>query len=328
MYNAEGFIINTLNSLKNQNFKDIEIIVVDDSSKYSSIKIIKDYIKIDNRIKLLENNENKGTLFSKSRGILNSKGKYIMILDQDDMLVQMDALSTLYECIELYNLDFLGFSELYLNSTNIIHLNHESIKRMKRNILFSSPIIYQPDIQKLLFIYDKEGIPKRINGVLWNNIYKSKFLKKCIKQIKENFMNTRMNRHEDFLIFFLISRNAYNYKYIKRIFYIHIQWLPLNNSKIQFSLKEKQKNYRNIECLSYLNYIEFLLKNTNNNIYDKRIAYVELNKYYLNHYCRFNIYNKERANRILILFLNNIYIENNAKKRIKKFLNYSILIKL
>jgi len=327
LFNAEGFIINTLHSIRNQDLKDIEIIMVDDDSKDNTTKLIKEYMKKDKRIILYENKENKGTLYTKARGIVNSKGKYIMIMDQDDLFTQKDVFSTLYEYIEINNLDILGFSVIYMysNSTRK-YVNMRSINSNNNEINneindFDFPIIYQPDIQKLFFIYDKDGMPKRINGVLWNNIYKTELFKKCIYQINEKFMNTKMNRHEDFLLFFLLTRNAYNFKYINRIFYAHIVWRNVNNSKIIFSQKQKSLNYTNIQCLSQLNYIEFLLVNTNNTIYDKRKAFFELNKGYLNHSCKFNQYNREKALNICKLFLENKFIEEKAKNIIKGFIN-------
>ena len=72
-------------------------------------------MKKDPRILLYQNIENKGTLYTKTRGILYSRGKYIMILDQDDMFTQKYALSTLYKTIEKKNLDILGFSAIISN---------------------------------------------------------------------------------------------------------------------------------------------------------------------------------------------------------------------
>lgn len=65
-YNYDKYISETLNSLINQTYKNIEIIVMDDGSSDNSINIIKNYQKQDPRIKLIThpNNENKGLAFS------------------------------------------------------------------------------------------------------------------------------------------------------------------------------------------------------------------------------------------------------------------------
>ena len=66
----------------------------------------------DKRIKLYQNEKNRGALYTKAKGILKAKGKYVMLLDEDDMYVQENALSTIYEEVERYNLDMISFGLL------------------------------------------------------------------------------------------------------------------------------------------------------------------------------------------------------------------------
>ena len=95
VYNGEGYLKTSILSIQNQDFKDIEIIIVDDGSKDNSVNLIKELMIKDPRIKLYRNKENKGMLYTKTRGVLHSKGKYVMILDVDDIYAQRDAFSTL-----------------------------------------------------------------------------------------------------------------------------------------------------------------------------------------------------------------------------------------
>jgi len=108
-YNGEGYLKTVLLSVQNQDFKDIEIIIVDDYSKDNSVNTIKELMKTEPRIVLIQNEENKGALYTKSRGMLNAKGKYVMILDENDIFCQRDAFSSLYVEAEKYNLDNIGF---------------------------------------------------------------------------------------------------------------------------------------------------------------------------------------------------------------------------
>ena len=55
---------------------DIEILIIDDNSKDNSVDIIKQLQDEDQRIRLIKNNENRGTLYTRSIGALNAKGKY------------------------------------------------------------------------------------------------------------------------------------------------------------------------------------------------------------------------------------------------------------
>ena len=97
VYNGEGYIKSALLSIQNQDFKDIEIIIVDDCSKDNSVNLIKELMIKDPRIILYQNEENKGNLYTKVRGILHCKGKYLLILDMDDIYAQRDAFSTLFQ---------------------------------------------------------------------------------------------------------------------------------------------------------------------------------------------------------------------------------------
>ena len=310
IYNAEGYIQNALLSIQNQDFKDIEIIMVDDFSQDNSVALIKELIKKDPRILLFQNTENKGTLFTKTRGVLLSKGKYVMILDQDDMYIQSNALSILYRIIERKKLDILGFSAI-IGNFNLTKKNFYNY--------FKTPILYQPNISRKMYIHKKSGKILRVGGIIWVFIYKSDLFKKIINQIDDKILNTKMIGYEDYILFFLLTRNAYNFYQIKKIFYFKIQW---NSSpKIEFSKKQKKENFINAGCQSALNYIEFLLIKTNNNTNDKRIASYELEHYYFNTSCWKNKHFLERGRNVCKLFLANKYIKNDIKYKIFNFLN-------
>jgi hypothetical protein len=143
VYNGEGYLKTSILSIQNQDFKDIEIIMVDDCSKDNSVNLIKKLMIKDPRIKLYQNKENKGMLYTKTRGVLHSKGKYVMILDVDDIYAQRDAFSTLYIEAEKNNLDILGYSTLISG----IH-----IKKMNKILKYrKTDIIYKPNIPKTMY---------------------------------------------------------------------------------------------------------------------------------------------------------------------------------
>ncbi len=84
LYKYEKYIIDCLLSCVNQEYRDVEIIVVDDCSPDRSVEMAK---KInDPRIKIIELKENKGYSHAKNIGIIASKGEYITTIDADDML--------------------------------------------------------------------------------------------------------------------------------------------------------------------------------------------------------------------------------------------------
>ena len=214
-YNGEGFLKKAIRSVQNQNFKEIEIIIIDDFSKDNSLKIIKELMKEDPRIKLLKNNENKGALYTKTKGILNSKGKYVLLLDVDDLYVSKNAFSTLYVEAEKNNLDMIGFASI-VSDKNILN------KTLRIIYYYETPILFQPNVSYRVYQPNKDGKIKQIGDVLWVYFFKADLFIKTIKDIPTKFLNRKINYHDDLLLLFLITRRAYNFKNIKRILHIYL----------------------------------------------------------------------------------------------------------
>ncbi|MGR6009469.1 glycosyltransferase family 2 protein [Bacillus cereus] len=81
-YNVEEYIEEALNSVLNQSFKQLEVIVIDDGSRDKTVEIIQSLQ--DERIKLYENGSNQGPAYSRNFGISKAKGNWIAFLDGDD----------------------------------------------------------------------------------------------------------------------------------------------------------------------------------------------------------------------------------------------------
>ena len=97
VYNSEKYLEKCLDSLVYQTLKDIEIIVVNDGSTDSSEAIIKNYMKKDKRIKLL-NKSNGGQASARNLGLTKATGEYIMFIDSDDY-VEKDMCEMMYQTI-------------------------------------------------------------------------------------------------------------------------------------------------------------------------------------------------------------------------------------
>ena len=82
LYNKANFIAETINSVLNQLFSDLEIVVCDDGSTDDSARIVAQFD--DNRIKLIQQ-ENQGASAARNRAIKESTGEYIAFLDADDI---------------------------------------------------------------------------------------------------------------------------------------------------------------------------------------------------------------------------------------------------
>jgi glycosyltransferase involved in cell wall biosynthesis len=84
-YNSEKFILESINSVLNQTNSDFELILINDASTDNTEKIIKKQLKLDKRIKYFKNKNNLGPAASRNFALKKSQGKYIAILDSDDI---------------------------------------------------------------------------------------------------------------------------------------------------------------------------------------------------------------------------------------------------
>lgn len=82
VFNSENYILNSVQSVLNQTYKNIELIIIDDCSTDKSMKVFEKII--DSRIKILNNKTNMGAAYSRNVGIENAKGRFIAFLDSDD----------------------------------------------------------------------------------------------------------------------------------------------------------------------------------------------------------------------------------------------------
>lgn len=136
VYNVENYLKDCLNSILNQSFYDIEIILVDDGSTDSSGKICDDYALIDSRIRVFHK-ENGGVSIARNLGLDNALGDWVMFVDADDFLLQ-NSIVTLFQAANRDNSDIV-----FGNAKRLVGDNHYTIFNLKNSktneILHSLP---------------------------------------------------------------------------------------------------------------------------------------------------------------------------------------------
>ncbi|MBS4281205.1 glycosyltransferase family 2 protein [Campylobacter vulpis] len=100
LYNCEKWICRALKSCQNQDFKNFEVLIIDDKSEDESIKVVLEFIKNDKRFKLFCNASHLGTFASRNEGILRASSPFLMFLDSDDFLCE-GALKRAFESLNL-----------------------------------------------------------------------------------------------------------------------------------------------------------------------------------------------------------------------------------
>lgn len=101
VYGTEKYLRRCMDSVIRQNVEniDIEIIIINDASQDNSLEIVKEYMKKDKRIILIDKKENEGLSSARNSGIEIAKGKYIFHLDSDDW-IEENCLQELYNLTE------------------------------------------------------------------------------------------------------------------------------------------------------------------------------------------------------------------------------------
>ena len=107
IYNTAKYLSQCIDSILNQSYKNIEIILVNDASPDNSLSICESYSKKDSRIILIDKKINEGVDKARFTGLEYANGKYILFVDSDDWLENSDILSILYQKAEATNADYV-----------------------------------------------------------------------------------------------------------------------------------------------------------------------------------------------------------------------------
>ena len=114
VHNAAGSLHRALRSVLSQTLTDYELILVDDCSADESIRILRKYCELDERVRLYSTATNSGPGVARNVGLRSAKGRYIAFLDADDFWIR-NKLEQQVRCFE--------DDEVILSHTRVILLN-------------------------------------------------------------------------------------------------------------------------------------------------------------------------------------------------------------
>ena len=227
VYKVEECLQKCIQSILEQTYKNIEVILVDDGSPDNSGNICDQFAKIDTRITVIHK-KNGGLSDARNKGIEKAKGKYISFIDSDDY-IERDMIEILYKlCIE--------------NNADISMISYREIEDgiiINENSKYTEKIIKYTNIQAIKELL-KDNI---IKNYAWNKMYK-----------KELFNNIRYpigRSYEDIGTTYKLFEKSNNivwydipkYNYIRR--------------KTSIVSQNTYKNLKDFIDLSYERYIHF-----------------------------------------------------------------------
>lgn len=251
VYNAGTFFPKCLDSLVNQTFKELEIILVLDQPTDGSDVIARQYAEKHSNILLISNETNLHIGYSRNNGLQKARGKYISFIDHDDY-VDPDTFEKMFYIAETNNLDVL------LTDIDRIDLSksHSSISRCSSNHLKHSPTLAEDCFWELL--------TNRNMGptfFLYAHFFKRDFL----NSYDAKFVDTRNIASEDLLfnldVYCHLLQQKGNIQYFPKAFYHHT--LHPNNTGCSIQYREIKK------FIPYLEQVYHLIKQLENTLSSK-----------------------------------------------------------
>jgi glycosyltransferase involved in cell wall biosynthesis len=292
----------------------VEIILVNDFSKDNTSKIIKEIQKNDKRIKIVNNHENKGTLYSRSLGVLFSKGKYIFNLDNDDMYFSHDLFDSLYKIGKKENLDIISFLAINIwnYTSNVIYMkNLFSIQSSNEFYL------KQPDLGMWMIKYKEKFVVH--NNMIWDKCINSSIYKEAVNLMGVKRYSQIVSWAEDTSINYIIFKLANSFKYTNKYGLVHFK--GRNTASSTQSL--------NSRIFGDIFFLEILFYFSNNNIEEKNLIVGQL--FYI--YKRYNYFkfNNDKNSFLLKQVINKIFaldkfLNKVNKRKIKKLFKSFFLI--
>ena len=323
VYNSKNLITKTIKSIQNQDIFDFEILLINDFSTDDTLSLIEKFQKEDPRIKILKNKKNMGTLYTRSIGTLSAKGEYIIPLDNDDMLLDSDVLSTLYNISNKGNFDILEYKGILLkrrSGTNIFNSKKSDIAYTNHKL---NLVMFQPELSDYPVKPGKDIGTYILQDVyLWNKCIKTDIYQKALNKLGQEKYSRYMLAHEDVIAMIFLFNTANSFKFIGKYGILHIERVGsayFKTKEIEMNIKELYMADVAIEFASYSQQNRKLLPYLIINVLNIKILEKILNQ---------SDYNKKLLNSCLDRVLNSKFISDELKNEIrkigkqKKFINY------
>ena len=269
-YNNQMYIGKCLESLINQTYKNLEIIVVDDGSVDDSVNVINNYL-YDDRVRLIKK-DNNGVSSARNIGIDNAIGDYITFVDSDDW-IDKDSIETVVKYLITDNVDAVRYNYIKYDNKNrkefgkMYKLSNRRIEKANFDLinsyLFSnhnnipcySPLLV---IKNNLIVYFNENLKIMEDTVFYydllNNINNIYFLDKNLYHYRYCH-NSASRKSDDIVIFNMLDSFFCLYNknnYISNFFFSLVLWRIANYTNYS-NYKLYKKNMIDLEKNSNFN---------------------------------------------------------------------------
>ena len=217
VYNAELYIVECMECVLNQTYRNIEVIFVDDGSEDGSAQLCKTYLEKDDRIKYFYK-KNGGAASARNIGIIQAHGKYLYFMDVDDIL-EKNAIEKLYNAYQINQVDFvIG------NVKHISIYGMEELEGITEDKIFAD----REAIKNLVYTFADDMKSNKMLYSAWGKLYRADIIKE-----KHLYYNEKIHTHEDnvFVIAYLSYCNSAYYVGECLYVYRHYRQTDIDDSK-------------------------------------------------------------------------------------------------
>ncbi len=260
VYNVEDYLPRCLDSVLNQAYRDLEIILVDDGSTDSSGSICEEYADIDGRIKVIHQ-ENEGLSSARNAGLRAATGDYILMIDGDDAL-HPQMIEILYNLITSGDYDFsMCYGERIYDVGEIDGKSKSRVDTVSPLELTTESCFWN--------MYAGERSLRIQYFVTWNKLFKKEILHDCYFK-KLPAKDTAQDQEYNIRIYLKMKKGVYVSDYL---YYWILRKMSLSNQGI--SIRYVSEILTLLVCLNdippmYKEYRAFLLRHLYKTLLSRR----------------------------------------------------------
>lgn len=243
VYNAEKYLRTCLDSIVNQTYKNLEIILVDDGSTDGSGAICDEYADKDVRIKVIHST-NKGVTAARINAFKTSSGDYITFVDADDFL-DCNMFKKMLDTIMEDNTDIIVCQ----------YINYDSKTKKQEKSMLRPPIgiYYKEDIVCLVkknFLYNEKTGMAEMPPFLWAKLIKREFVQEILN------VEVGLSYNEDQVGIFALLLRINSMSIIQDYFYYYrhhsVQATAVYTDRLWERIADSMQRFRELDSSNYL----------------------------------------------------------------------------
>lgn len=267
-YNAQNFILNAVNSVVNQSYSNLEILLIDDGSTDNSISLIKHIAEKDNRLQIVKNPVNLGLIKTLNKGIYLAKGQFIARMDADDISHKLRIEKQLNFLLKQPKIDIVGSAATPIDLIGN-HLKNEAITytetaTLKCSVLITQPFFHGSILARAIVLKENtysENFKHSEDFELWNRLSEKNVM---FSNLKDSLYFYRINPNSVSRKFESIQIESHNLAskiYISKLLgkNIDINLIAILNNRPTKTVTKKHI----IDVLQILNIVYLKFKSTN-----------------------------------------------------------------